>query len=250
MKKESPHQTRSEQIAGSVKTAGTAARVSRLIKDIAGLVLVSVLMLLLMSWGIPAWFCFLVIGMMAAFVVLEIIGLKRNARVNLDELYEPEPVEVRLEPGEEAVFWIPGVMQAWKTRSTAVLGTGRVLTPENTLLLSSKGIWALTVPLPGADKVVSDTDIGKWQFLNAWRDIENKLNEMLSGSSLEKTLRECRAKRICLYPQIKNYKFTDLTQGITLKLHDRKSHTKSYTYSIRDKDIFLKARGVLSSLMS
>lgn len=219
----------------------------RLFKNIVGFVLISGLMLLLMSRGIPTWFCLLIITIMVALIVTEIIGLRRNVRVNLDELYEPEPEEIVLESGEDAVLWIPGVMRTWKTRGASVLGTGKVINPENTLLISNKGVWAMTVPIPGADKIVSDTDIGKWQFLTSWRDIENKLYEMLSSGSLEKTLRECRAKRICLYSQIKSYKFSDLTQGINLKVQGNETRTKSFSYSIRDKDMFFKTREIVKS---
>lgn len=245
MDKENFTKTRAEDIATGVKRVGMAGGVARLLKNLLGFIVVTAFMLLLISWGIPAWFCILVIVMMAAFVVLEVISLRRTARVNLEELNEPEPEEIYLEPGEKAVLWIPGVMRVWKARSFSILGTGKVMTPENTMLLSNHGIWILTVPLPGVDKVVSDTDIGQWQWLTAWRDIEQLLADMLTRESLVDTLKECRARKICSLDQSVGINFSDLSQTITIKPKD----LETYAYAIRDKEIYLKAQGSLTPFM-
>lgn len=47
----------------------------------------------------------------------------------------------------------------------AVLGTGKVLTPENALIVTNRVTGALTVPLPGVDKVVPGSDIGSGQWM-------------------------------------------------------------------------------------
>ncbi len=238
MEKEPQLESRAEKLASGVKTAGTAVGMGSLLRNLLGLVIVSVIMLLLMSWGIPAYFGVTVILIMVGLVVMDVLRLKQTVGVDLYELNETEPGEIPLKADENAVLWIPGVMQVWKTRSAVFLDTGKVLTTENALLLSSKGIWALTVPLPGADQVISGTDIGKWQWMNAWQDIADKLDEMVTADTLEEVLRKCRGYKICSLEQISEIKFSDLSQGITIKLKDK----KPYTYSIRDKATYLKAQ--------
>ncbi|MFZ5642949.1 MAG: hypothetical protein ACOY46_05090 [Bacillota bacterium] len=93
--------------------------------------------------------------------------------------------------------------QYFTTRSVAVLGTGKVLTPENALIITNRAIWALTVPLPGVDKVVSGSDIGGWQWMWAYKDISDKLQEMLMTLPLDEVLKQGRAKRLMGWEELK-----------------------------------------------
>lgn len=173
-------------------------------------------------------------------MVLSIIALKRTAGVDLHTLNEPVPASVALEPGEVLVDTIPAVMQYFTTRSVAVLGTGKVLTPENALVITNKAIWALTVPLPGVDKVVSGSDIGSWQWMLAYKDISDKLQEMLMTFPFDEVLKQGRAKRLMGWEELKTAKSRPLSHDIRLI----KSDGKTYRYSIRLKEDYLRAREI------
>ncbi len=135
---------------------------------------------------------------------------------------------------------IPAVMEYGKARSTSVLGTGTVHTPENALLISNKAVWALAVPLLGADKVISGVDIGMNQFMWAANDIDAKLQEMITTLPLDEILKQGRAKRLMGIEEIKLAKTYPLSQNISLKRADG----KKYRYSIRRKEDYIKAKEI------
>lgn len=194
--------------------------------------------LLITYLGVPGYIGAVMILLAVAIVVLEIISLRRVAAVDLDQPYAPEPAFLQLEPGEHLVETIPAVMQYGKSRGVAVLGTGRVLTPENALLITNRAIWALTVPLPGADKVVSGTDIGMWQWMNAWQDIKEQLQEMLSSLPMEEVLRQGRAKRLMKLEELKAVKTLPFTFALRFIAVDG----RKYGYSVRVKEDYQRAK--------
>ena len=131
-------------------------------------------------------------------------------------------------------------MQYGKTRSVAVLGTGKVLTPENALIITNKAIWVLTVPLAGVDEVVAGTDIGKWQWMSAYQDIINGLQEMISTLPLPELLKQGRAKRLMGWEEIKDAKTLPFTQAISLA----KANGKKFGYAIRQKEDYQRAKKI------
>jgi len=131
-------------------------------------------------------------------------------------------------------------MRYGKARSTSVLGTGKVHTPENALLITNRAVFALTVPLLGVDKVVSGTDIGMNQWLWAYKDINSKLQEMISAMPLEDVLKQCRAQKLMGLEEIKKARTYPFTQNISLKRKDG----KKFGYSVRVKEDYLKAKEI------
>jgi len=229
---------KAEILAGSVRKIGITGAVLRLVKSLGFSAFLIVLALVFVWLGVPWYFCTLIFLLAVAIIALEIATIKKAAAVKLNASYEPVPAAIELEPEEHLVHTIPAVMQYGKTRSVAVLGSGQVLTPENALLITNKAIWALTVPLPGADKVVVGTDIGQWQWMYAWQDITDQLYEMLSSLPLEEVLKQGRGKRLLKLSELKEVK----TLPFTFALRFIGCNGKKYGYSVRVKEDYQKAK--------
>lgn len=232
--------TRGDKLAATVQQVGVARGIGSLVKTVIFAVILAVLALIFRFIGVP-WFIWT--GMLfiaAAVVALDVMTLKRTARVDLATLNKPVPENVELETEEYLVDTIPAVMQYGKARSTSVLGTGQVHTPENALLVTNRAVFALTVPLLGADKVVSGTDIGMNQWMWAFKDISSKLQEMIEIMPLDEVLKQCRAQRLMGLEDIKEARTYPFTQNISLKRKDG----KKFGYSVRVKEDYLKAKEI------
>ncbi|NLI70287.1 MAG: hypothetical protein GX364_05450 [Firmicutes bacterium] len=240
MKRGRDEKVKADRLATSVQRLGVAGGFFRLVKTIGLSAVLFGLAIFFFYLGIP-WYVGAALAVVAAgIIVFDVIVLRRTAAVDLNAPYEPDDGNVKPEPDEILVDSIPAVMQYGKTRSVAVLGTGKVLIPENALLITNKAIWALTVPLPGVDKVVADTDIGKWQWMMAYQDIINKLREMISTLQLQELLKQGRARRLMGWKEIKDVETLPLSQAISLTRTDG----KRFGYSIRLKEDYQKAKEI------
>lgn len=235
-----------EKIAATIQKTALAGAFLKLGKALGTSAFLVLLALLFIYLGVPWYFGAVMLLLAVAIIVVEAMSLKRAAAVKLDAHEEgPSEVAIELEPEEHLVETIPAVMQYGKTRSVTVLGTGQVLTPENALVITNKAIWALTVPLPAADKVVAGTDIGKWQWLNVWQDIAAKLREMLSSLPLEEVLKQGRAKRLLKLEELKAVKTIPFTFALSLVTVDG----RKYGYSIRVKEDYERAKEYFARLL-
>lgn len=229
-----------DNLANLTKQISVAKSAHSVVKTIVFAAILAAVALFLRYLGLP-WFIWTGMLLVAAgVVVLDILTLKRTAGVDLNTLSKPVSENAGLEPGEYLTDTIPAVMQYGKARSTAVLGVGQVHTPENALLITDRAVWALTVPLLGADKVVAGRDIGMDQFMFAYKDIGAKLQEMVATLPLEEVLKQGRAQRLMRLEEIKNAKTFPFSQNISLKRTDG----KKFGYSIRVKEDYLKAKKI------
>lgn len=240
---------RAEKIPQLVKKLGTGGEIYGLLKAL-GLALPLILAAVgAHISGAPLYISlfFIFIALMALFV--SIIRLKRVSSVrfestDLDEGFPDTdfsymgPVP---EAGEIILTSVPAVMEYGKIRSRSVFGAGKVFTPENALIISNKTIWAMTVPLPGADMVVADTDIGKWQWMFAYQDIVDELEKMLVEMSLQDLLKKGKAKKLMNLDELKSAEDVPLSQAISLT----RSDDKKFAYSIRKKEDYLRAKEAL-----
>lgn len=239
--KHGPHkEIRADKLAATVQRVGVAGGLFRLVKTLGLALLLLGLAVFLLHIGFPWYIGAALIVIAAGIVAFDVIVLKRTAAVDLNASVEPVAGNVELEPGEVLVDTIPAVMQYGKTRSVAVLETGKVLTPENALLITNKAIWALTVPLPGVDKVVASADIGKWQWMSAYQDIIHALRKMIAALPLHEVLKQGRAKRLIGWDEIKDAKTLPFTQTISLTGTDG----KKFGYSIRLKEDYQRAKEI------
>ncbi len=240
MKSDPPEKSRADQLATGVQRIGVAGGLFRLVKTLGLAVLLLALALFLFYAGVPWFIGAVLIAVAAGLVVFEVIVLRRIAAQNLRAPHEPSAGGEEPDPDEILVESIPAVMRYGKTRSVAVLGTGRVLLPENALLITNKAIWALTVPLAGVDKVVADTDIGKWQWVSAYRDIISGLQEMISTLPLPELLKQGRGKRLMRWEEMREAKTLPFTQTLSLIRTDG----KNFGYAIRLKEDYQRAKGI------
>ncbi|MGI6497901.1 MAG: hypothetical protein ACOX0U_03580 [Oscillospiraceae bacterium] len=240
MKHDSRKKIRAGKLASAVQRAGVAGGLFRLVKTLGLAVLLIGLAVFLLYIGVP-WYIGAGLTVIAAsIVVLDVIVLRRTAAVDLNASNEPVNQDIELGAGEVLLETIPAVMQYGKIRSVAVLETGKVLTPENALLITNKAIWALTVPLSGTDKVVAGTDIGKWQWTVAYQDIIHALQEMISTLPLHEVLRQGRGKRLMEWDELKGAKTLPFAQTISLIRNDG----KKFGYSIRLKEDYQRAKDI------
>ena len=231
---------KADKLAAAVQRVGVAGGLFRLVKTLGIAVLLLGLAVFLLYIGLPWYIGAGLIVIAAGIVAFDVIVLRKTAAVDLNSSVEPVAGNVEPEPGEVLVDTIPAVMQYGKTRSVAVLETGKVVTPENALLITNKAIWALTVPLPGVDKVVAGTDIGKWQWMSAYQDIIYALREMIATLPLHEVLKQGRAKQLMGWDEIKDATTLPFTQAISLTRTDG----KRFGYSIRLKEDYLKAKEI------
>ncbi len=240
MKRNGHKKIRADQLATTVQQVGVTGGRIRLVRTFSLALLLLGLGIFLLYIGLPWYIGAGLIVIAVSAVVLDVIILKRTAAVDLKAPSKPGAGDVELEPGEILVDSIPAVMQYGKTRSVSVLGTGKVLLPENALIMTNKAIWALTVPLAGVDKVVAGTDIGKWQWMSAYQEIITTLRGMISTLPLHELLKRGRAKRLMRWEEIKEAKTLPFTQAISLTRTDG----KKFGYSIRLEEDFQRAKEI------
>ena len=240
MKHESHEENRADQLATTVQRVGVAGGLYRLAKAIGFAVLLIGLALFFFYLRLPWYIGAAMIAIAVGAVLFAVIFVKRTAAVDLSAPPEPVSEEAAPEPGETLVDTVPAVMQYGKTRSVAFMGTGKVLLPENALIITNKAIWAFTVPLAGVDKVVADTDIGKWQWMSAYREIIGTLQEMTATLPLYELLKQGRAKRLMRWEELKSAKTLPMSQAISFTRTDG----KKFGYSIRLKEDYEKAKEI------
>lgn len=231
---------KADKLAATVQRVGVAGGLFRLVKTLGLAIFLLGLAVFLLYIGLPWYVGAALIVIAAGIVAFDVIVLRRTAAVDLNAPNEPVDQNIEMEAGEVLVDTIPAVMQYGKTRSVAYLGTGKVLIPENALLITNKAIWALTVPLPGVDKVVAGADIGKWQWMSAYQDIIYGLREMIATLPLHEVLKQGRAKRLMGWDEIKGAKTLPFTQAISLTGTDG----KAFGYSIRLKEDYQRAKEI------
>jgi len=156
MKNEHMADNKAEQVAGFVKKAGRAANTYQLANAFIMLLVLLVFAGGFAYIGVPWYICIGIVVVALLFFVLSIIRYLRISAAVSDktgtEETTAETADISLDPGEFLVDTIPAVMRYGETRSIEVLGTGRILTPENALIITNKAVWAITVPMPGQHK--------------------------------------------------------------------------------------------------
>lgn len=224
----------SKKITNTIKTGGSFVNLASLTKGAFGSVIFILVFVYFMSWGLPP-----VIGIsfITFIVLLNVIGLfytKRVIETNTD-------VEVRtkdridLYTNEQINLIIGGIMRTGLgIRGYEILGRGKNLTPENAMIITNKRVYFVTVPVAGAETMVSGTDIGMWQWVLSSKDIKNKLDDMVEKGELSNLLNSSDANYFVDLDNSEISAGTNLTQKICFK-----ANSKKICYSIRDKSDFI-----------
>jgi hypothetical protein len=149
-------------------------------------------------------------------------------------------------PDEILTDYIAGIMRYGSGAvSYSFLDTGENMAPENCLLITNKGFRAVTIPVSGAGKVISGTDISKWQWLAMQDGIEKALQEMIRIMTLEEILHVCGKHIFILCDEIADIRFSDMSNGVTVITKEK----KKYSWSVRNKDDYVRARNILPAIL-
>jgi hypothetical protein len=234
---------KAEQIAVIVKKASRTANIRQFANNFLMLLVLLAFAECFAYFGVPWFICLGVVVIALVFFALGVLRYRRisaaAAKTDASET-AAEAGDISLDPGEVLVDTIPAVMRYGKTRSVEVLGTGKVLTPENALLITNKAVWAINVPMSGQHQAISGADAGKWQWMAAYGEIAGKLKDMVSSIPLQSLMEQCSAKRLMRLTEIKRAHTLPMTYAISLMSFDK----RKFGYSIRTKEDFLKAKRI------
>src|SRR3989344_7477901 len=124
---------------------------------------------------------------------------------------------------EKILDYIAGIMKiGFGIRGFEILGVGKIITSENSMIITDKRIIFVTVPLPGAEITISGVDIPMWQWLIAKKDIENKLKEMINSMSVKEIISSNSKNFYIDYGEIEKIKFGKFSRNIEIIKHNRK----------------------------
>lgn len=233
---------------GNSESFTEIARAASIYRGIKGLISTSIIAvvavifaIVLMAAGIPKGIGIAIIAIAAGIVIIQLIELWRaySFAYGKTKVKKNEVEVIAVDPDEVLVDYAAGIMRyGLSSGSYSVLGTGENLTPENSLLVTNKNIWAVTVPLEGAGQVISGTDISQWQWMAMQDEIENKLKEMMGMMSLENLIRSSGKHILIRREDIKSFKSADVSQGVIFIM----KNGKKYKYSIRKKEDFKRIK--------
>ncbi len=243
MDQHSDEEKRAEKLAGGVKKFGTAGGVFRMAKAIALSAAITAVGVILLLNGGSLYLAIVLFAVALMITIIQAVILKRIATVDLEPFANEESAPIELPDHEIIQAVIPAVMRVNKVRSVEVMGRGKVIVPENILVVTNEAIWALTVPLEGVDKVVSGTDIGKWQWTYAYEDIVQTFEEMHSTLPIKELFEACNAKKLMNLNEVESTKVLPNRQTITIKALDG----RKIQYAIRRAEDFELAKEIFKA---
>jgi len=136
--------------------------------------------------GIPYYVVLPMMVIPVIFIVLEVMALIRFKK--MDAVPAQALPRVLADPQETIAGTVADIMRMRHRGGYAVLGTGHVHATENALVVTDKNIYAVTVPLAGAGKIVGGNDISLWQWMLAGKKIREKLESILASGNLQSAL--------------------------------------------------------------
>lgn len=225
-----------DALSGIIKGVGTGIEVYKLAK-----VAIFAVILIIMGGVLLATDTSRYIGIGLIVLAMFLIGLQIASlwRLTGTKLDEPATSSISFTPrADEALRGtVAGIMRIGASLGGySLLGTGRIKATENALLVTDRNILAVTVPLPGAGRIMSGTNISMWQWLMS----AQKIKDWLSAHTtiLSEMLNRLSVNQITSWSEIEKIDFDDSSQSVIMhKLAD-----SELRYSIRDKDEYTKAK--------
>jgi hypothetical protein len=148
---------------------------------------------------------------------------------------------------ESVLITVPGIMaQHQVVRGYEVLGSGKVINPENAFIVTNKRILFIVVPLPGAGKLIANVDISMWQWALGKGKIEEKLNELLSSYTLDDIL-HMNNKNFQI--NLNDLKKVKIGSFLVSKVTFIKNDDSKYKYDIRDKKKLKDLKTIFASYL-
>lgn len=169
-----------------VRSVGSMVAYWRLAKAVIFAAIWTLVVAFFWSGGIPYYVILPALAIPVIVIALEVATFVRFKRADLSPVKTAE--RVLADPHEKVLGTVADIMRIGHRGGYAVLGTGSVRASENALIVTDKNIYAVTVPMAGAGKIVAGSDISLWQWMLGGKKIREKLNAIMSGGTLQTAL--------------------------------------------------------------
>lgn len=227
-----------------ISTAGISKSSARLIIFLILTIITSIAAIFFISRGFSKTISITVLLVFLLLTAIEAITLKRVVSVKTRSLNDLKDREIITDPQEEIKKYFAGIMRYGSgSGSYSFFGTGKNIAPENSLIVTNKNIWVVSVPLEGSGKVISDTDISKWQWMTMQEDVERILAEMAGTMKIKELIENCLDHIKIPFDGISKIVFSDISNGLTIST---KKGSK-YSYSVRNKKDYKSLKQLLNS---
>ena len=175
-------------------------------------VTMSIILLILYLINIPFYIPLIFTGFLFILIVSSIIELRRIKGINLvnplKENNSKKSLPVKINKDEEIILPIFGIMKTSVDLKSALepfgisfLGKGKVLSPENSLLITNKRLLFIQVPMTGGDNIVGETNYVMNNFFYNKKELLTNGEELLRTQSLPQILQ--LVKKEISYEEIK-----------------------------------------------
>lgn len=175
-------------------------------------VTMSSILLVLYLINIPFYIPLIFTGFFVILIVSSIIELRRIKEINLvnplKENNSKKSSPVKINKDEEIILPIFGIMKTSVDLKSALepfgisfLGKGKVLSPENSLLITNKRLLFIQVPMTGGDNIVGETNYVINNFFYNKKELLTNGEELLRTQSLPQILQ--LVKKEIPYEEIK-----------------------------------------------
>ena len=175
-------------------------------------VTMSSILLVLYLINIPFYIPLIFTGFFVILIVSSIIELRRIKEINLvnplKENNSKKSSPVKINKDEEIILPIFGIMKTSVDLKSALepfgisfLGKGKVLSPENSLLITNKRLLFIQVPMTGGDNIVGETNYVTNNFFYNKKELLTNGEELLRTQSLPQILQ--LVKKEIPYEEIK-----------------------------------------------
>jgi len=228
----------SDKIGKTAKYGSIGTEMLYLIEYIIGYTIASLILIYLMILGLSLYIGLSCIGLFIFMFIIGILRLKKIASVRLDSqaLLGTPSVKMDLLPDEKILASFAGIMRVgFYLRSTVTfINIPEIKNPENAMIVTNKRVLFVYVPLSGADKMIG-TDVGMWDWILAKKDIESKLNEMVSNYSISEIYNSYPKNFFIDFEDLLKVNFNGFQRRINFFTRDNKKHSYSFR-AIEDFD--------------
>ena len=237
-----PDSSRADSFIYGVKTSGLIRSSARLIIFLILTVIISIASIFFISRGFSKTISIVIILVFLSLTIFEAITLKRISSAKTRSAYRAKDKKVIIDPGEKINKYFAGIKRYGSgSGSYSFFGTGKNIAPENSLIITDNNIWAVTVPIEGSGKVISGTDISKWQWVAMQGDIEKILSNMVNTMEFKDLIENCLDCIKIPFNHIDNISFSDISNGFTIKTMGG----GKYSYSLRNKKDYTDLKELL-----
>jgi len=238
--------SRANSFIYGVKTSGLIKSSARLIIFLIFTIIISIALIFFISRGFSKTISIAIFLVFFSLAIFEAITLKRIASVKTRPIYKSKDKKIMIDPREKIIKYFTGIMRYGSgSGSYSFFGTGRNIAPENSLIFTDKNIWAVVVPIEGSGKVISGTDISKWQWIAMQKDIEKILSKKVSTMKFKDLIENCLDYIKIPFNNINKITLSDISNSFTITTKDR----DKYSYSVRNKKDYKDLKDLLNPLI-